>query len=65
MAEDKAGAIGLTPGFEKGRCSLCSRDGEVRLLVEGERVARICRDCAAKSAMSTMELLGKYGAKEE
>ncbi len=59
LADDKA--IGLTPGFEKGRCSLCGREGEVRLLVEGGRVARICRDCATKSTMSATELLEKYG----
>lgn len=61
MAEDK---IGLTPMFEKGVCSLCGKEGDVRLLVEEGRVARICRDCASASAMSAEEIIEKHGAEE-
>lgn len=64
MAEDKVKAIGLTPGFENGKCSLCGTESEVRILLGPDRVVRICRDCAAKSSLSVEELLEKHGAKE-
>ncbi len=65
MAEDNAGAIGLTPGFEKGKCSVCGAECEVRILLGTDRIVKICRECAAKSALSVDELLEKHGAKAE
>lgn len=65
MAGDKKQAIGLTPGFEKGTCSLCGTESEVRILLGPDRIVKICRDCATKSSLSVDELLEKHGAKIE
>ncbi len=65
MAEDKANAIGMTPGFEKGKCSLCDRECEVRIILGTDRIAKICKECAAKSNLSVEELLEKHGIKIE
>lgn len=61
MAEEGKKMVGLTPGFEKGKCSLCDRECEVRILLGAGRTVRICRDCAARSSLSVDELLEKHG----
>lgn len=65
MAEDKVKAIGMTPGFEKGKCSVCGTECEVRIILGTDRIVKICKECASKSNLSVEELLDKHGIKIE
>lgn len=65
MAEAKVKAMGMTSGFEKGKCSVCGMECEVRILLGNDRIVKICKDCAIKSGLSVEELLEKHGVNIE
>lgn len=56
--------IGITPFFEKGRCSICKKNKEVRIIIDEKNkiILRVCEKCA-NSDFTIEEALMKYGRK--
>ncbi len=57
--------VGITPGDEKGVCSVCKKIIEVKKVVDedAKKGFEICQSCADKSTLTVDECMEKYGKK--
>ena len=52
----------ITPAYEIGKCSVCKKKTEIRILVLDKKVANICKECVAEIGnMTSEDFVKKYG----
>jgi len=52
----------ITRDYQEGTCTICEQETMVRLVLNNERVASICKECLSEvSDLTINELLNRFG----
>ncbi len=56
----------ITPFYQKGKCVLCKKVKEIRLIMNDDIIVKICEECSNNHTDLTVnDLLAKYGIKQK